>query len=47
MSTTVSELGAGLVSRFDQIYRSILLTKFFVDGWGRPDYLRRLAHFFS
>jgi hypothetical protein len=28
-------------STFDQLYRSIVLTKFFVDGWGRIDNLRK------
>ncbi|XP_042238779.1 protein ABHD18-like isoform X4 [Homarus americanus] len=34
-----------MVSRIDQIYRSILLTKFFVRGWGKPENLRRLFAF--
>nr|XP_045601387.1 protein ABHD18-like isoform X2 [Procambarus clarkii] len=34
-----------MVSRVDQIYRSILLTKFFVRGWGKPENLRRLFAF--
>ena len=25
---------------FDQVYRSIVLTKFFVDGWGKPENLK-------
>ena len=34
-----------MVSRLDQIYRSILLSKFFVRGWGKPENLRRLFAF--
>lgn len=34
-----------MVSRVDQIYRSILLSKFFVRGWGKPENLRRLFAF--
>uniref|UniRef100_A0A0P4VV00 Uncharacterized protein n=1 Tax=Scylla olivacea TaxID=85551 RepID=A0A0P4VV00_SCYOL len=34
-----------MVSRVDQIYRSILLTKFFVRGWGKPENLRRIFAF--
>lgn len=29
-------------SSLDQIYRSILLSKYFVKGWGKPDSLKRL-----
>lgn len=32
-------------SRLDQIYRSILLSKFFVRGWGKPENLRKLFAF--
>ncbi|XP_037087853.1 protein ABHD18-like [Pollicipes pollicipes] len=32
-------------SRTDRIYRSILLTKFFTKGWGKPDSLKRLFEF--
>lgn len=28
-------------SRLDAVYRSILITKFFTKGWGKPDNLRR------
>ncbi|KAG0717101.1 Protein ABHD18 [Chionoecetes opilio] len=34
-----------MVSRVDQIYRSILLTKFFGRGWGKPENLRRIFDF--
>jgi len=30
------------LSRFDFIYRSLLLTKFFTKGWGKPDDLKRI-----
>uniref|UniRef100_A0A0K2UCQ8 Zgc:110741 [Danio rerio] n=2 Tax=Lepeophtheirus salmonis TaxID=72036 RepID=A0A0K2UCQ8_LEPSM len=29
-------------SRFDVVYRSVLLSKFFVNGWGRPEDLRKI-----
>ncbi|XP_077299151.1 protein ABHD18 isoform X2 [Arctopsyche grandis] len=32
-------------SRLDAVYRSILITKFFTKGWGKPDNLRRLFEF--
>ncbi|XP_022831927.1 protein ABHD18 [Spodoptera litura] len=32
-------------SRLDAVYRSILLTKFFTKGWGKPENLRRLFEF--
>ncbi|XP_034244711.1 protein ABHD18 isoform X2 [Thrips palmi] len=32
-------------SSLDQIYRSILLSKYFVKGWGKPDNLKRLFEF--
>nr|CAG4651934.1 EOG090X08BF [Triops cancriformis] len=32
-------------SRFDQIYRSILLSRFFTKGWGKPEDLQRLFKF--
>lgn len=47
MSTT-----AQTISRLDTIYRSILLSKFFVKGWGNPQNMKRFAftvvleHFF-
>lgn len=28
-------------SRLDAVYRSILLTKFFTKGWGKPENLKR------
>ncbi|XP_068239380.1 protein ABHD18 isoform X2 [Palaemon carinicauda] len=34
-----------MVSRVDQIYRSILLSRFFVRGWGKPENLRRIFAF--
>ncbi|CAL4065394.1 unnamed protein product, partial [Meganyctiphanes norvegica] len=34
-----------MVSRLDQIYRSILLSKFFVRGWGKPENLKKLFAF--
>ncbi|GFS17688.1 protein ABHD18 [Elysia marginata] len=33
------------VSRVDQLYRKLLLTKFFTKGWGKPDNLKRLFAF--
>uniref|UniRef100_A0A0B6ZRB6 Uncharacterized protein n=2 Tax=Arion vulgaris TaxID=1028688 RepID=A0A0B6ZRB6_9EUPU len=33
------------VSRLDQLYRRLLLTKFFTRGWGKPDNLKRLLEF--
>ncbi|XP_076030782.1 protein ABHD18 isoform X2 [Oratosquilla oratoria] len=33
------------MSRVDHIYRSILLTKFFTKGWGKPENLRRIFAF--
>ncbi|XP_064609309.1 LOW QUALITY PROTEIN: protein ABHD18-like [Liolophura sinensis] len=33
------------MSRFDQLYRRILITKFFTKGWGKPDNLKRLFEF--
>nr|CAG4644067.1 EOG090X08BF [Lepidurus arcticus] len=32
-------------SKFDQIYRSILLSRFFTKGWGKPEDLQRLFKF--
>ncbi|MCL4145389.1 UNVERIFIED_CONTAM: hypothetical protein GTU68_002219, partial [Idotea baltica] len=32
-------------SRIDQIYRSVLLTKFFTHGWGKPENLRKIFAF--
>ncbi|KAL7646588.1 UNVERIFIED_CONTAM: hypothetical protein RMT77_001839 [Armadillidium vulgare] len=32
-------------SKIDQIYRSVLLTKFFTHGWGNPESLRRIFAF--
>lgn len=32
-------------SRLDAVYRSILLTKFFTKGWGKPENLKRLFEF--
>ncbi|XP_059050549.1 protein ABHD18 [Achroia grisella] len=32
-------------SKLDAVYRSILLTKFFTKGWGKPENLRRLFEF--
>ena len=29
-------------SRIDQVYRSVLLTKFFTRGWGSPENLLRI-----
>jgi len=31
------------MSRLDHLYRSLLLTKFFTKGWGKPDNLKRLV----
>lgn len=31
------------MSRFDQLYRRILITKFFTKGWGKPDNLKRYS----
>ncbi|XP_059153119.1 protein ABHD18-like isoform X1 [Physella acuta] len=33
------------MSRLDQLYRSLLLTKFFTHGWGKPENLKRLFAF--
>lgn len=33
---------AASISRIDQIYRNILLSKFFVKGWGDPENMKRL-----
>lgn len=33
------------LNRLDQIYRSILLSKYFVKGWGKPENLKRLFKF--
>ncbi|XP_075234970.1 protein ABHD18 isoform X2 [Lycorma delicatula] len=33
------------INRLDQIYRSILLSKYFVKGWGKPENLKRLFKF--
>ena len=35
-------MSCGNVSRFDSIYRSLLLTKFFTKGWGKPEHLKRI-----
>lgn len=32
-------------SKLDAVYRSILITKFFTKGWGKPENLRRLFEF--
>ncbi|XP_012279844.1 protein ABHD18 isoform X2 [Orussus abietinus] len=32
-------------SRLDAVYRSILLTKFFTKGWGKPENLKRIFEF--
>ncbi|KAG1667218.1 Protein ABHD18 [Nymphon striatum] len=34
-----------VMSKFDAIYRSILLSKFFVKGWGKPDNLKKILEF--
>ncbi|XP_076446925.1 protein ABHD18-like [Babylonia areolata] len=33
------------MSRLDQLYRRLLLTKFFTKGWGKPDNLKRIFEF--
>ncbi|KAL8609188.1 hypothetical protein ACOMHN_062428 [Nucella lapillus] len=33
------------MSRVDQLYRRLLLTKFFTKGWGKPDNMRRIFEF--
>lgn len=33
------------MSRLDQLYRRLLLTKYFTKGWGNPDNLKRLFEF--
>ena len=33
---------ASNASKFDSIYRSLLLTRFFTKGWGKPEHLKRL-----
>jgi len=30
------------VSKLDQVYRSVLLSKFFTRGWGKPDTLAKV-----
>ena len=35
-------MSCGNVSKFDSIYRSLLLTKFFTKGWGKPEHLKRI-----
>jgi hypothetical protein len=32
-------------SRLDHVYRSILMTKFFTKGWGKPENLKRYVGF--
>ncbi|KAG0432737.1 hypothetical protein HPB47_020563 [Ixodes persulcatus] len=32
-------------SRFDAVYRSALLSKYFIKGWGKPDNIKRLFDF--
>lgn len=32
-------------SKLDAIYRSLLLTKFFTKGWGKPENLQRYVNF--
>ena len=34
------------MSRLDHLYRSLLLTKFFTKGWGKPENLKRFDCFF-
>ena len=33
---------ASRISRFDEIYRTLLLSKFFTKGWGKPDDLKSI-----
>ncbi|XP_050417667.1 protein ABHD18 isoform X1 [Patella vulgata] len=33
------------MSRFDQLYRRLLLSKFFTKGWGKPENLKRIFEF--
>ncbi|XP_059470116.1 protein ABHD18 isoform X2 [Neocloeon triangulifer] len=33
------------ISRLDQVYRSLVLSKFFVKGWGKPENIKRLFEF--
>lgn len=33
------------VSRFDAVYRTALLSKYFIKGWGKPDNLKRIFDF--
>jgi hypothetical protein len=33
------------VSKLDTVYRSLLLTKFFTKGWGKPDHLKHIFEF--
>lgn len=30
------------LSRLDRVYRSILLSRFFTKGWGKPEHLKRI-----
>ena len=32
-----------IMSRMDHLFRSLLLTKFFKKGWGKPEDLKRLV----
>jgi len=35
------------MSRLDHLYRSLLLTKFFTKGWGKPENLKRYDYYFQ
>jgi len=35
------------MSRLDHLYRSLLLTKFFTKGWGKPENLKRFDYLFQ
>jgi len=35
-----------MMSRLDHLYRSLLLTKFFTKGWGKPENLKRFDCYF-
>jgi len=35
------------MSRLDHLYRSLLLTKFFTKGWGKPENLKRFDYYFE
>lgn len=48
VSVDGAEFGWDLkMSRLDHLYRSLLLTKFFTKGWGKPENLKRFDYYFQ